>query len=142
MKGVDKLYKRIKALADIRDDIVDEISETATNIELGATRDIPIGDKKLIASMIVKKASNGGLVQTIQVNAGELGAYFEFGTGQSAAQLVPTLPDEFQKIAERFIKNKQGRLIAHPYFYPNYARYTNGLEGRLLKILKDAKDGK
>jgi len=138
MDGAAELIRRLRGLGNLGKDIVEEIESTATDIEVGAYRDAPVE----IGQKIQKVASIGGLQMQIQVNAGNMGAYVEFGTGQSAAALVPTLPKEFQDIARTFYINGQGRLIAKPYFYPNWARYTNGFEGRLLKIVQDAANGR
>ena len=138
MDGAAELIRRLRGLGNLGKDIVEEITETATQIEIGAIGDAPIG----INQKIAKVAAQGGLTQTINVNAGNIGAYVEFGTGQSAQALVPTLPKEFQDIARTFYINGQGRLIAKPYFYPNWVRYTNGFEGRLLKIVNDAANGR
>jgi hypothetical protein len=134
MKGTDEFIRKLNALKGAIPDIKEELEHTATDIEISAQRDAPIS----IAQKINKVASQGGLVQSIQVNAGKLGAYVEFGTGHSAAQLVPTLEQEWQDIARKFYINGQGRLVSKPYLYPNWIRYTNGLESRLKLILDKA----
>jgi len=45
-------------------------------------------------------------------------AYIEFGTGPYARDYVPSLPKEWQDIAERKIVNRQGRNDKQPYLYP------------------------
>lgn len=134
MKGDDDFIKRIKALGDVGQYIVAEIEATATDVEIDAIRAAPVS----IGQKISKKASQGGLQQQIEVNAGAIGAYIEFGTGSSAAQLVPTLPDEWQAIARQFFVNGQGRLKSAPYLYPAWVRYTTGFEQRLKKIMEKA----
>jgi len=134
MKGTDDLLKRLKALGDVGQELATEIEGTATDVEIDAIRAAPVS----IGQKISKKASNGGLVQQIEVNAGKIGAYIEFGTGSSAAQLVPTLPDEWQAIARQFFINGQGTLKSAPYLYPAWVRHTTGFEQRLKKIMEKA----
>lgn len=135
MRGLDTFIGRIDSLSHaVKEEIKAEIESTATDIEIGAYRMAPVA----IGQKITKVASNGGLTQNIQVNAGAIGAYTEFGTGQSAASLVPTLPTEWQAVARQFYINGQGKLRAAPYLYPNWVRYTTGLQDRLKLILERA----
>lgn len=132
IKGVDAAIKRIQRLKDIQKDLIDLIDDTLTDVEIAAIRDAPVG----ISQRIQKKVTNGGLQGTIEVNAGAIGAYIEFGTGQSAAALVPTLPEDWQEIARSFYVNGQGRLIANPYLYPNWFRYTRDFDKQVRDIVK------
>lgn len=132
VRGVDATVRRLQNLQNIKRDLVDLIDDTLTDVEIGAIRDAPTG----ISQRIQKKVTNGGLQGEIEVNAGKIAAYIEFGTGQSAAALVPTLPDDWQAIARSFYVNGQGRLIANPYLYPNWFRYTNGFEQKVKDIVK------
>jgi len=135
MRGTDQFIGRLNSLSQaIRDELKEEIEATATDIEIGAIRMAPTS----IGQKIQKVAAEGGLVQRISVNAGAIGAYTEFGTGQSAAALVPTLPDEWQSVARQFFINGQGKLRSAPYLYPNWVRYTTGLKDRLKLILDRA----
>lgn len=132
MKGADELIAKIKRLQEARKEIADELEETATNIEIAAIRDAPVS----IGQTISKVANEGGLRQVINVGAGKIGAYVEFGTGPYAEQLVPTLPQEWQDLAKTFYVNGQGTLRAAPYLYPNYLRFSNGLPQRIQVILE------
>lgn len=134
MQGADQLQRRLAALRAIKAEVVEEIEATATDVEIAAYRAAPVS----IGQKISKVAERGGLTMRIEVNAGKIGAYTEFGTGQSAAALVPTLEPEWQDIARRFYINGQGRLIAQPYLYPNWVRYTAGFQDRIRKILEKA----
>lgn len=134
MKAADEFERRLRNLLAAKADLVEEIEDTATNIEIGAIRMAPLG----INQKIQKVASRGGLTQRIEVNAGVIGAYTEFGTGQSAAELVPTLEEQWQDLARTFYINGQGRLRAAPFLYPNWQRYTVGLQDRLKLILDKA----
>jgi len=134
MKGVDDFTRKLNALKNIKAEIAEELEATATDVEINAIRMAPVS----IGQKISKVAEQGGLTQRIEVNAGKLGAYVEFGTGSSAAALVPSLEPEWQDIARRFYVNGQGRLLSAPYLYPNWVRFTTGLDKRLLKILEKA----
>jgi len=136
MQGTDALYRKLNALKAIRQEVIDLNDDIATDVEIAAVRDAPDG----ISQKIQKYAQNGGLVVGINVNAGNLGAYVEFGTGASAAALVPTLPDEWQDTARKFYINGQGKLHATPYLYPNWARYTVGYRDKVLAIVRKAAD--
>lgn len=134
MTGADDLLRRLNQLKEIKKEVVELVQETATNVEIGAIRDAPVA----IGQKISKSVSEGGLAVGIQVNAGNLGAYVEFGTGQSAAALVPTLPSEWQDIARKFYINGQGKLRAAPYLYPNWVRYTANFQRDVRLILEKA----
>ena len=134
MRGQDELLRKLRALGNLGREIVTEVEATATDVEIDAIRSAPIA----IGQKIQKVATNGGLNQRIEVNAGKIGAYVEFGTGQSAAAIVPTLPDEWQDIARRFYINGQGKLIGAPYLYPNWAKHTVGFKDRLKVIMNKA----
>lgn len=135
MRGTDQFIKKLKKLkAETQANIKEELEATATDIEIAAYRAAPVA----IGQKITKRATNGGFTQSIEVNAGPIGAYIEFGTGSSAASLVPTLPAEWQEIARTFYINGKGTLIAAPYLYPNYKRFTADLPKRLKLILKEA----
>lgn len=131
MQGADRLVQRLNELRKIKEDVLAEIEDTATNIEINAIRDAPVS----IGQTISKIATNGGYGFKINVGAGKIGAYIEFGTGPYAAQLVPTLPQEWQNVARTFYVNGQGTLRAAPYLYPNYLRFTTGLKERIQVIL-------
>lgn len=136
MKGADELMRKLNALSNIRNKIADLVDDILTDTEVAAIRDAPLG----INQKISKEFNRATLSGRIQVNAGAIGAYVEFGTGASAAQLVPTLPKEWQDAARRFYINGQGRLHATPYLYPNWARYTAGFKDRVLQIVENAKN--
>lgn len=136
MKGADELMRKLNALKEVKKDLADLIDDTLTDIEIAAIRDAPIG----INQRISKEFNSAELTGKIQVNAGAIGAYVEFGTGASAAALVPTLPDEWQAMARTFFVNGKGKLHAKPYLYPNWARYTIDFKDKVLEIVKKAKD--
>lgn len=142
VKGLDK------ALSDLdkkRDDIIeavkDVLAETATNIEIEATRNSPksyqIGDATInlsfIGQKINKKAINNGLQWNIGLDVPSSGeqweAWMEFGTGLSAEQILGRAgyTSEIKAQADNFFRNGKGRIIGRPYFYPAFFRNTDNL---------------
>ncbi len=135
MEGAANLIAKLRAAkSEIKLKVKDLMEDRATDIEEHAYRDAPID----IGQKISKVASNGGLTQAIEVNAGKMGAYVEFGTGSSAAAIVPTLPVEWQNVARSFYINGKGTLIGAPYLYPNYKRFTHDIPEKIELILRDA----
>jgi hypothetical protein len=134
MNGAADLINRLERLEKAKSEIILEVEATATDVEVDAIRNAPIG----IAQKIQKVAENGGLTQRIEVNAGAIGAYLEFGTGSDAAALVPTLPEEWQQTAKQYYINGQGKLRNKAYLYPAWVRNTAGFVDRLKAILDKA----
>lgn len=62
-------------------------------------------------------------------------AYVEFGTGRFAASYVPSLEEEWQKIALSFKKSGNGRLPSRPYMRPSILAYQKPLKEAIIKIL-------
>jgi hypothetical protein len=62
-------------------------------------------------------------------------AYIEFGTGKFAASYVPSLEEEWQKIAESFKKSGKGRMPSRPYMRPSILAYQKPLKEAIIKIL-------
>jgi hypothetical protein len=60
-------------------------------------------------------------------------AYVEFGTGKYAAEYVPSIEPEWQKLALTYKTSRPGRLPKSPYLYPS----TKIGEVALLKKLKE-----
>lgn len=79
---------------------------------------------------------NSGNGYRIWVDAGAMGAYIEFGTGEYAAATVGNYDQEWRKLAYSFYVNGQGRLPARPYLYPAFIKNTTGLIDRLRTKIK------
>jgi hypothetical protein len=74
----------------------------------------------------------------IWVDAGKIGAYIEFGTGEYAKWTIGLYDQEWRDMAYEFYVNGKGKLPARPYMYPAYIKNTTGLRDRLIRYLKAA----
>ena len=54
----------------------------------------------------------------VEQRAGELAAWREFGTGQSARSYLATVPPQWQAAARRFYISGDGTILNRPYLYP------------------------
>jgi hypothetical protein len=73
------------------------------------------------ASGEIKGTVKSDRIDTLNYDLGSpvpYAAYVEFGTGPYARDYVPSLPKEWQDIAERKIVNRQGRNNKNEYLYP------------------------
>jgi len=104
-------------------------AETQTNIARGRNW-VPI------SQAIGYKLTNNGLSATLYVerSAGELAAYVEFGTGQSASTYLATVPPEWKAVAQRYYVNGKGTIINQPYLLPAFMKYKQ----EFVKDLKAA----
>ena len=118
------------------------VADITTQIELDATRDVPMssGGTKFIS--IDKEFTDNGYTGEVGVmgrgdtpdkeikdkdgnvigrqgDANPLAAYFEFGTGLSAREILAPYPQWIKDIAWKFFVNGQGTLKGKPYLYPN-----------------------
>ena len=67
----------------------------------------------------------------------EYAPFVEFGTGQAASKYVPTLPDEFQKLAMSFYVNGKGRSKSQPYLVPAFMEEKPNFITKCEKIVKN-----
>lgn len=72
----------------------------------------------------------------IWVDAGKMGAYIEFGTGEYATGTLSAYNAEWRDLAREFYVNGKGRLPARPYMYPAWVKNTTGLIDRLKGRMK------
>jgi len=156
-----KIKGKDKAIADFnkkRDAIIDAVKDvlanTATNVEIEATRNAPtsyqIGDATInlsfIKQKINKKVSKNGANWNVGIDVPSSGdqweAWMEFGTGLSAEQILknPQYSNEVRTIARSYFRNGKGRIIGQPYlmpaFYRNTANIVNDLVDEINKALK------
>jgi len=139
----------------VQEDVKTEIELTTYNIERKAIALAPSAGENLpltsssgrtqanntnLASFIHGKILPDGYTGEVDVDAqaGNFAAYVEFGTGDSAAQYVPTLPSEWQQVARRYYINGKGRLIKKPFLLPAFFEYSAKLPEAIRKILFDA----
>ena len=124
-----------KDLAKYRKDIVkqvmDLISDFASQLEISATRDAP----NFIH--IDKQFSKGGLKAEVGVMGDNpMAAYIEFGTGLSAKEILAPYPQWIRDVAMQFYVNGLGTLKGKPYLYNNHQRLMHSFRVELDKILK------
>ncbi len=110
-----------------------------TNIE--ATRDAPsfvsIGnefeDKGLTGKVgILGKQS----VPKNQSDPANVAAYFEFGTGLSASQILAPYPQWVKDIAYEYYVSGKGTLIGKPYLFNNFLKNIETFERDLNNLLE------
>lgn len=144
IKGLDALKRRLERSAkEIKDLAMDGIDEVTSIIQEDAVRNAPaMGDPIELATIIKKDGtastnnfmSNKYNLQSIiekKLNANELkgwvyiggdedsknmSAYVNFGTGDDASKYLPSLSEEWQKMASQFLKDGKGRIVHNPYF--------------------------
>ena len=118
------------------------ISDFATDVEIAATRDAP----NFLS--IDKKFENGGLSAEIGVMGGQMvapnqssgyniAAYWEFGTGLSAAEITAGYPQWVKDKAMEYYVSGKGTLIGSPYLFNNFLAHIPTFE-RKVRTLLDA----
>ena len=124
------------------EDIKNLIADTATNIEIQATRDAPSTEDTDGFINIDKNFTNKGLTAEVGVmGENKLAAYFEFGTGLSAASILAPYPQWVKDTAYKFYINGLGTLKGKPYLYPAVFKFTKIFETQLQKIINKEVDG-
>ena len=120
------------------------ISDFATDVEIAATRDAP----NFLS--IDKKFENGGLTAEIGVMGGQLvgenqssgyniAAYWEFGTGLSAAEITSGYPQWVKDKAMEYYVSGKGTLVGSPYLFNNFLAYLTPFERNVTKMLDENK---
>ena len=145
VKGLDKAIREIQKKGERAVQTVKNVlADTATNIEFDAKQDAPYeikGQVLNIKSRIFKEVANGGLTWIVEVRgAQDIDGYVEFGTGQSAREILygPNYTDEMRAMAYEFFKTGEGTLRGIPYLLPNYIKYTANLVEELKKEIADS----
>ena len=111
------------------------IADTATNIEIQATRDAPNFEDTDVFINIDKNFTNKGLTAEVGVmGENNMAAYFEFGTGLSAREILQPYPQWVKDIAMKFYINGRGTLQGKPYLYPAVFKNTKTFEIELKRI--------
>ena len=122
----------------------DHISDFATDVEIAATRDAP----NFLS--IDKKFENGGLSAQIGVMGGQMvapnessgyniAAYWEFGTGLSAAEITAGYPQWVKDKAMEYYVSGKGTLVGSPYLYNNFLAHLTPFERNVTKMLDENK---
>jgi hypothetical protein len=139
--GLDSAIKALRKKGkDAERAILDELEDTATNIELTAGNLAPktLGgvDMLNLLQRINKEPSNKGFTWTVGIESqNDFDAYAEFGTGLSAKEILsrPDYTTEIRALAWTFRKNLKGTLKGKPYMFPAYFQHT----AQLVQRLKD-----
>ena len=106
-----------------------------------ATRDAPsfvsisneFEDKGLTAKVgVIGKQS----VAKNQSDPANMAAYFEFGTGLSAAQILAPYPQWVKDIAYEYYVSGEGTLIGKPYLFNNFLKNIETFERDLNALLE------
>ncbi len=141
--GLDKALRDIESKGkDAVQAVVEVLSDTASAIDFDAKNAVPLeidaslkqdGSKMVRISTkqrIDKDPSNKGLNWKIGIAQGtDFDAYVEFGTGQSAREILygPGYTDEMRAIARPFKKKKDGTLKGKPFLMPAWIKNTSNL---------------
>lgn len=113
------------------------VADTAVRIEIDAQRAAP---HKFIN--IDKRVFNGGYSAEVGVmGENPLAAYFEFGTGMSAIEILAPYPEWVKAIARKFYINGMGTLQGKPYLYPAVFVATNAFQIELSKLTNKQTNG-
>lgn len=73
----------------------------------------------------------------VERSAGPIAAWVEFGTGQSAAYYLTTVPPEWKALAQKYYINGKGTILAKPYLLPAFFKHNVLVVKELKEMLKD-----
>ncbi len=114
------------------------VVDTVTTIEIEATRKAPVGEDGDIFINIDKRFTNNDMTGEVGVmGENNLAAYFEFGTGLSAREILAPYPEWISEIAWKFYINGLGTLKGKPYLYPSVLKNTEIFNKKLDEIVKE-----
>jgi hypothetical protein len=114
------------------------VVDTVTTIEIEATRKAPVGEDGDIFINIDKRFTNNDMTGEVGVmGENNLAAYFEFGTGLSAREILAHYPEWIREIAWKFYINGLGTLKGKPYLYPSVLKNTEIFNKKLDEIVKE-----
>ena len=114
------------------------VVDTVTTIEIEATRKAPVGEDGDIFINIDKRFTNNDMTGEVGVmGENNLAAYFEFGTGLSAREILAPYPEWIREIAWKFYINGLGTLKGKPYLYPSVLKNTEIFNKKLDEIIKE-----
>jgi hypothetical protein len=132
--NLDSVIKRLRKFGEEGEKALkNEILDTATTIEIKAAQDAPT----IIKQRVNKSIADGGLKANVFVEGEDpLAAYYEFGTGASAREILAPYPQEVKDVAFQFYITGEGTLKGVPYLYPNYFREAPKMVKRLKKEIK------
>ena len=114
------------------------VVDTVTDIEIEATRKAPVGEDGDHFITIKSEFRDNDLTGEVGVwGENNLAAYFEFGTGLSAREILAPYPEWIREIAWKFYINGLGTLKGKPYLYPSVLKNTEIFNKKLDEIIKE-----
>jgi hypothetical protein len=114
------------------------VVDTVTDIEVEATRKAPVGEDGDHFITIKSEFRDNDLTGEVGVwGENNLAAYFEFGTGLSAREILAPYPEWIREIAWKFYINGLGTLKGKPYLYPSVLKNTDIFNKKLDEIIKE-----
>lgn len=136
LKGLDAVIKAIERKGEqVETDIKRTIFETASDIERDAIISANGSGLSTIGQRIEKQITDQGFKATVGVQGDDpLPAYFEFGTGASAREILAPYPEEIKAIARQFFISGDGRLVGRPYLFPAFFKAQAEIQRRLNQI--------
>lgn len=141
--GLDKAISRLRTnFVRIENAVTDEMIKTGEAIKNDANTYAsgigffdPSGNWVQLNGKIKGQVFKSGTYE-VWVDAGKMGAYIEFGTGEYARYTVGKYDKEWRDLAYTFYVNGKGKLPSRPYMYPAFAKNTTGFIDRLRAKLK------
>lgn len=137
IEGLDKFLNDLENYGkETVKSVSDTVLNSAVRVEVGAIRDAP----QFIKSKIDKRIEEDGLTVFVGVQGSDpLPAYFEFGTGLSAKEILKDYPKEVKDLAWTFKRPKDGTLRGQPYLFPNLFKQQKDFIDRLRRIMNRTK---
>lgn len=75
----------------------------------------------------------------VEKSVGAIAAYTEYGTGQSAATYLATVPQYWRAEARRWYVNGLGTITAQPYMLPAFLKGSIAFQKDLKKVFKQVR---
>ena len=114
------------------------VVDTVKDIEVEATRKAPVGEDGDHFITIKSEFRDNDLTGEVGVwGENNLAAYFEFGTGLSAREILAPYPEWIREIAWKFKRPEDGTLKGKPYLYPSVLKNTEIFNKKLDEIIKE-----
>lgn len=108
------------------------VQDSITKVEIMAVRDAPPFVN------IDKRITDGGMTGQVGVMGSDpLAAYFEFGTGLSAVDILSGYPQWVKDIAWEFYVNGRGTLTGKPYLFNNFLVVEEEFKRELKQIIDE-----
>ena len=124
-----------KTIQEVKDEIEFVIKTTEREAN-NSLRDSFNSGVNLKFITVNSEITNKGLKGKVGVDGGEsnIAAYFEFGTGLSARQILAPYPQWIKDIAYEFYETGKGTLKGKPYLYNNFLKNLERFKVKIGKI--------